>query len=304
AFAFSLWNSVAGDLPYTHTTILGYAFRQWTPVLVFHAALFYLNRGLRGSRLFSYAATALVFAALFDAPEAYWGMAMAIYGLLLLEFGIARRLPEFRAQAYFLLGAGSFFAATYTLGEQSGNWSCLAITLAILYAVSLRARFFAPEARSLDSAALEYAAPFATAALAFALAWRITPTAYLALAWSLVSLAFFELGSLRLPAGLRRCLGPALLGALCAALQTHSVFAEFPANAATLAYLGIAFVALASAVQITLQKEEPASGWERGPFREILFAVRLAASLRVLWMVLPDPYVAIAWLVHAVAFSE
>ena len=304
AFVLSLWYGVAGDLSYTHTTILGYGFRQWTPVLVFHAALFYLNRGLRGSRLFSYAATALVFAALFDAPEAYWGMAMAIYGLLLLEFGIARRLPEFRVQAYFLLGAGSFFAATYTLGDRSGNWSGLAITLAILYAVSLRARFFAPDARSIDSAALEYAAPFATAALAFALAWRMTPPAYLALAWSLVSLAFFELGCLRLPAGLRRCLGPALLGTLFAAIQTHPEFAKFPSGAATLAYLGIAFATWGSAVQITLQKEEHATAWERGPFREILFAVGLASSLRVLWMVLPDPYVAIAWLVLAFAFSE
>jgi hypothetical protein len=304
AFVLSLGYTVSGPLPLAQTTILGHVFRQWTPVLVFHAALFYLNRALRGSRLFSFAAAALVFAAIFDAPEPYWGMAMAIYGLMLLEFGIARALPEFRVQAYFLLGAGSFCTAVYTLGDRFGSWTALAVTLAIVYGISLRARFFHSEAHSLDAAILADAAPGIAAALAFTLTWRLTPPEHLALACALLSLACFALGSLRLPAGLRRCLGPALFGAVAAAIYTHPEFVKFPAASATLAYLGIAVVALFSALQITLDGEAAASDWELGPLRQILFAAGLASSLRVLWMVLPGSDVAIAWLVLAIAVGE
>ena len=103
AFTFSLGSVLdKRQQPFRHPTALGLSLFDWTPPVLFHAFLFYLNRYVwRPNLRFSYTATALVSLVLLaEVKSGYEGVALLPFAILLLELGLRKRLPEFRLQAY------------------------------------------------------------------------------------------------------------------------------------------------------------------------------------------------------------
>ena len=142
AFAFSLGRLFTLDFPGSKAIVLGHSTWNWTPVLVFHAVLFYINRAVRRSGVFfsSLAAALMAFALAAELPNEFVGMAWIVFGSALLELGFLKRTFEFRGQAYALLTAGIVVASMAVLVYPHDPWRGLAISLAVVYFCALRSR--------------------------------------------------------------------------------------------------------------------------------------------------------------------
>jgi hypothetical protein len=125
--------------------ILGHLFYAWAFLLLFHALLFYVNRAMseRTSALglgFSSAASLLVaVAARQFVPMNMIGTAWLVIAATLFEFGVRKRLGEFRWQAYVIAIAGGLHNLVFYKEATSHPWIALALTTAFAYAAAWRA---------------------------------------------------------------------------------------------------------------------------------------------------------------------
>ena len=308
AFAFSLGRLFAMDFPGSKTVVLGHSTWNWTPVLIFHAVLFYINRAVRQSGVFfssiAAALVALVLAA--EVPHAWLGMAWIVFGFLLLELGFLKRTFEFRGQAYALLTAGAFAASATILVNRNEPWPGLAISLAIVYLCALQSRWVSDEIISRPEREIFEAGAIAgTALLSMVLLWRTVPIDYLALSWFGLALLLFELGNRRLPSGLRLALGPVMSVAIAGTMTTHANdFVKYPALPVSLTYLGECLATWLAAARFILWPPAEATALERTVLTDCMTALGCIAAMAGSWLVLPDPLVSVVWMLLAVAVLE
>jgi hypothetical protein len=295
AFVFSLLGIAWNNFWPHQTMVLGHATWNWTPPVLFHAFLFYVNRGLfRGSAAFSYSAAALVMAVLgAECPERYVGMAWLLFATILFEIGERRRAIEFRAQAYFI-GACGVIA---TAAAVSGEWIPVVASLALVYANVLRNRF-APQfdTRSGERSILSYATSVSTAILAMLLLWRTVPESYVALSWCALGVVLFELALWNLPAEMRVASWVvALIGGSAVVVMHANGFVKFPVHAVSISWFGAALCAWLFTVR-ALRKN--------GPVRDVAAALGTALAMPAIWLVVPDAGVGVLWAALAVVWIE
>src|SRR6185369_15551434 len=125
AFLFSLTRLVTNGYPSSQTEVLGRMTWNWTPPAVFHAFLFYVNRGIdRSSWFYSTTAAVLVAAVLFaETPERFIGVAWLVFAAVLFEVGLRKRQIDFRIHAYGLvLGACAVTAIVHFWSPSNQAW--------------------------------------------------------------------------------------------------------------------------------------------------------------------------------------
>jgi uncharacterized membrane protein len=110
--------------------------KTWTPPLVFHAALFYVNRVVRRpNALMSWAAAALVALAIgLEVSLAHLGAAWIVLAIALFEAGERLDANEFRVQAYTLAVWGAVVSMVW--GDVPG----LAVSLALMLGCAVTSR--------------------------------------------------------------------------------------------------------------------------------------------------------------------
>jgi len=275
--------------------VLGHMAWKWTPPAVFHAFLFWLNRGfLRGHAAFSYSAAALLMAVLgAEMPGAWVGVAWLALATVLFEVGDRRQTIEFRAQAYFI-GACGVMA---TMFVQSNEWLPVALSVALVYGNVLRCRFAGLRAvEGLERTALASASSVGTAALSMLLLWRTVQWDYVALTWCALGFVLYELALRALPREMQpMSFVVALAGGGAAVLMHALAFGKFPAHAVSISWFGAA----ACAWMFT------ARSLRGGPVvRDASAVLGTLLALPAIWMVTPDVGVAVCWAAVGVAWME
>lgn len=179
-FLFSLTRLALTTDPGHRSRILGGYWRDWTPPVLLHAALFYWNRALRRADFYySYAASLLLAGVLWaEVPHSAIVLAWAGFGYALLELALRRGLPEFRIQAYALVLLAACAGCAYPFANPDGTWWPLAAAIPFFVAAALRARP-TPGASWLMLAAT---------AASGVLLWRLLPRQDLALSWAALAL--------------------------------------------------------------------------------------------------------------------
>jgi len=176
----------------------------WTPVALLIAALLYANRKLVPERrVYGYVAAALVtLVAGFELPLEYIGAGLLVLSGLLFEFGVTRRLADFRYQAY-AVGVASLIPmlAVNVLGlgldGASSPWVPQLLAVAMLAAAVIRLDRF--DGQKSESRLLPYArevATYAAAAMSTVLLWNVLPASAVAVGWAALGLAFLGLARL------------------------------------------------------------------------------------------------------------
>jgi hypothetical protein len=308
AFAFSLGRLATQDSSYGQSTVLGHATWNWTPPVLFHAFLFYVNRVLKQpNAIASSISTALVAAVLAaEMPERYVGASWLLFALILLELGLRKRLPEFRLQAYTLATAGAVASAYLHIADHLHiSWVGLALSLAAAYACALRSRWHGGALVDDERHFLATGASAATAVLAAILIWNTVPAEYVALAWVLLALVLFEAGNRALIRELRTMSWAiAALGG-GAVVWTHAEhFVKFPSVEVWVTYLAACLVAWAIAARTVVWPPANLGAPERAAFADLMSAAGAFAAMALVWLVLPDPLVTPAWAVLGVAVAE
>ncbi len=288
AFAFSLaslaWHGAAGGT----APVLGHAVRGWTPGALFHAFLFYLNRGLfRASEVFSYAAsglTALVLAA--ECPRDFIGIAWLAFALVLLEAGLRLRRAEFRFQAYGVLALGAAAVVATHFGAFA-KYPPAAVSVSF-FAVAACAWLFT--ARTMRTASGRDATATLGTLFVLPAIWLVLPDAAAAICWAALAVAWVELG-VHLPLRPFRLLGqavtiPAVVFVLL--MSQHRMTAAVPL-AAALYYLwsrlrsgeeSLSRVHLWSAAAVVLAAIATDAGWERISVGWTLFSLAVLLAGR------------------------
>jgi hypothetical protein len=300
AFAVSLATLAWRNLPAGKTAVLGQPIWNWTPPALFHAFLFYANRGLfRAHSAFSYAAAGLIMLVLgAECPEWFVGTAWLLFATVLFEIGARTRLREFRVQAYGLAASGAIVTALlHAAGAPHRLWIPLAISLALVYGNVLRCRFLpSPVVQGAERTGLSSACAIATAALSILLLWRTVPDGYVALSWCLLAVVLFELALRNLPAELRAVSWVVALFGGTAVVVTHAEgFAKFPEAAVAVSWFGAAACAgLFSARALR----------RAAVVRDLAAAIGTLFMLPALWLVVPDVGVALCWAALALVWLE
>jgi len=287
AFAHSLFQ-VFWEQPLAKSNALGHPIWNQSPPAVLHAVIFWLNRYLRRPNpLMSWAAAVLlagVIAA--EAPQAWIGPSLAVFGTILLEIGLRRDQSEFRLQGYALLTTASVVAFLPVTSAPG-----VAIALAAVYGCALRSsriQIFERDNLVWGSSAL-------SVAVAGLLLWRVVPIAYVGLAWAALALLVLELGIRQLPSALRAFFVPAGVFAAFGLALTHANdFAKFPAASVSVSFFGTAVIAWASAYR-NRANAEPRDG---------SIGVGVIAAIAGVWLVVPDPFVSVLWTVLGLAVLE
>ncbi len=295
AFVFSL-AGVAWDnyLP-EKTPVLGHPIWNWTPPAVFHAFVFYLNRGLfRAHAIFSYSAAALVMLVLgAECPEWIVGTAWLMLATVLFEIGVRTRLREFRIQGYMVAASGvAATAILHAAGSPHNLWTPLAASLALVYLNVLRK----PALDDKERTGLSYACAVSTAVLSILLLWRTVPQEYVALSWCALAVVLFELALRKLPTELRPVSYATAIFAGGAVVVMHAEqFAKFPAHAASISWFGAAVCAWAFTAR-SLRRS--------AVVRDSAAAIGALFILPAVWLVVPDSGVALCWAAFAIAWLE
>lgn len=198
-FAASLGSLLGSDSSLGRTSVLGWSLHNWTPSILFHAFLFYLNRLLWPSRPFSFAASALVALVLTaETTRNFTGVSLLCFALILFEAGIQKGLREFRIQAYLAGCTGAI--ATLLMGRLGPHpavsiWiSCTVVTVECwMFSARVLLSSRAPIPGQEQSRVRDY---FAAAGSLFALLtlWMVLPGSPTALAWTALALIWIQLG--------------------------------------------------------------------------------------------------------------
>lgn len=247
---------------------------SWTPVAMLQVSMYYANLLLGGSVLFGWSAAVLGSALLMHwAPQGFQGIALLGYSAVLFEIA----WPHFRRQAAAVAAAG-LVASVLATGQPV--WLSAATAFAFFLAGAVRAsRLAMSVAASVISAA--------AALCGMAVMWRAVPDAYVATAWVVLGYALLELGLARFPEQMRwsglvtELVGLFWLLVTCTPPQTAH-WQQFGA---------VGVVALLTAVRFDLA-------------RNAGIAVGAAALATSAWLIVPDRYVALAWLGMAALILE
>lgn len=308
-FTFSLGRIFLEDvlLP-AQTAVLGHPVYNWSPPLLLHAFLFYLNRALwRPNPGYSFLASALVAIVLgAEMPERFVGAAWLAYAAVLLEIGLRGRLKEFRLQASILGAIGAGTGAMLGLQITNRPWISLAVGLALLYAATLRVKFLPAEAMEPSERRwLAWGSAAGTAALSLVLLWRTIPHEYAGLSWCVLAVLFFELGVRRLPGELRFFSYVAgAMGAGAVVILHLDDLAKFAAMPVWLSYAGAAITAWTITGRMLIGPRESIPGEEQIAVRDLFPAFGSAFAMVALWVVLPDAPVVLSWAAVAIAWIE
>ena len=278
-FAFSMGRLLVLDVYADwRSPLFGREIRNWTPPALFHAALFYLNRFLdRPAVAASWLAAGLIALVLgVETPQRFIGVAWLVMAAALFEFGLWKRLGEFRYQAYCLGSMGVFaLVLSHLLTDWPLPWIPLSIGLAIVYGYSLRA------------SRLAWGGACATLLLGLVLLDKLAPAGYVGLSWWLLALLLFELGLRKWPEPLRivAC-AAAALAALAVVVSHAEGFSKFAARPVWVSYFGAGISAWILAA--------------RGMQFRFATAVATLFTLAGIWLVAPDWVVPVAWAALAV----
>jgi phage shock protein PspC (stress-responsive transcriptional regulator) len=192
----NLWTDASGG----RTSILGLSLDNWTPSALFHTFLFYLNRVLwRANRPFSFAASALVALILAaETPPHFKGVSLLAFALILFELGIQKRLAEFRIQAYLASFAGvvaALFMGHFSPHPAASIWIACAIAAIECWVLTARVLFTSRDSLTYRECSAVRDA-FAAMGSLFALLtlWMVLPGSPTALAWTVLALAWIQLG--------------------------------------------------------------------------------------------------------------
>jgi len=261
--------------------------KNWTPPLVFHSMLFYVNRTVRRPNvLMSSAAAVLVAGVIFiETPVAWLGCAWIILAVALFEIGLRAQTVDFRGQAYMAGILGAVVAVVF------GGVPALGISLGLVYASAVRTKWL--ELDELFDVAV--ASSGIAVALAFTLLWRAVPVDYVAVCWFGLALATIELGNQKLPEQIRWFAAAAGALALAGLVFTHNQdFAQFPAPPVWISFFACAALAALAALRTAYS----------APIRQGFVATSAGLTIAGIWLVTPDPYVTILWTVIALAVLE
>jgi len=286
-FRLLLIDATAGQ----HALWFGQSIRPWTPPVLFHAALFYLNRYLRRPAIvFSWAASALIALAIAaEVQPRFIGTAWLALAIILFELGVAKALAEFRRQAYCLMAASAGLLAfgSLALGWQR-PWTSVAVELAVAYGYALRSAALARgriDAR--EGAWLSWSGCWATLCLGLTLLYKVVPSDYYGLAFWVFTLALFEAGVRRLPEPLRKVSWAAAGAAGTAVFLSQAPgFGKFPPQPVWISYFGAAVAAWLLALR---------AGWVRDAMRPYAAALGTVFTLAGIWLVSPRSVVPIGW---------
>jgi uncharacterized membrane protein len=309
AFAFSLGRLFLHDfLEGGRSLIFGRLIENWTPPVLMHAFLFYLNRVLRRPNLiFSFAATALIGLVIWvEVPRDLRGTAWIVFAAVLFEIGLRKRLSEFRAQAYLLAAAGTGISVLAHGIIVTYQWHQFAVGLALFYAGALRSQWLADDVvGSWERKWMLRGGAAGTVIFALLVIWNTVPDAYLGRGVCLLAATFFELGLRRLPAQLRLAGYPVwALGVFTVAAHDPGASAKYAASPLALSYGIAALAAWFFSARVTARGAEAATELDRDILRHAMAASGMLAAMRALWIVLPEPIVALAWTAVALAWIE
>jgi hypothetical protein len=299
AFGFSLGRLWLGDLDRGEALLFGHGIRAWTPAALFHAALFYLNRFLdRRVAAFSWLAAVLIAAAVgAEVSQRFVGAAWLVMAAVLFEFGLRKRMWEFRAQAYGLTAVGvTTLAMVHLLAHWPRPWISLSLGLAIAYGYSLRtARLAHGRVGPREGYWLQWSTAAATLVLGLALLYRVVPPDYLGLAWWLLGLLLFECGLRKLPERLRPISYAAAALASLTVIASHAgSFSKFAPHPVWISYFGAGACAWLMAIRAWL-------AGERHLVERAAPAVATLFTLAGIWIVAPREVVPAAWAVFSLA---
>jgi uncharacterized membrane protein len=269
--------------------------RSWTPVALFHAALFYINRLLRKPNvIYSSLAAALVAGVLAqELPGRFIGTGWLVFAAILFEIGLRKLQSEFRFQAYVLAAGGVIAGISFHLLRAWAHpWIPLACALVLVYALMLRRRF-APALPNTEQKLFDMAAGAATTALALLLVWRLAPEHYKGVFSCILALVLFELGAQRLPAVLARF--SYITMAIASVIVIGEGSTHFSKPAPDYVWISCAGAALC------LYFFSERAGKNQGLVQVPASSTALLFKLCALWILLPDVAVAPVWAALAVA---
>ena len=299
--------------------VLGHMTHKWVLIVLFHALLFYVNRALSETKSiigigYGWAASGLLAVAIGnEMPLHYIGTGWMALGAILFEFGQAKKLFEFRAQAYFLAFFGASQSLVYIVQPPEHSWIPLAIGAAFAYAAAWRVMLD----RKIED--IRYAVNrewnfFAWSACAFTAAFplvlliRQVPDEYIGSALWGLALVLLELGLERLPARLRVFAYPV------AAVACLASIANAPnnkiVNRSRLPRRGSAASSRRPrrrwimSARLAMTSAENATQSERTVARNILSGIGMVLGMIALWFVVPDEFVPFAWAALGLAVLE
>ena len=300
-FLWSLVRILASPDAYGERVVLGHAIRNWSPVALLHAFLFYFNRALRARPIFSYAAVALVFCVLMaEAPAGWAGTAGVIYGLALFEIAWRRNAADFRWQAFGLMFVGTLMAAFENGLAAHPHVIAVAVTLAAMYGCALRSRGLEiPEQFELS-----WGSAGAVALLAAVLVWIAAPPGYAAAGICALSVALLELGAAGMPARLAHFGGPTLFTGALFLLLDKSLPVKYPETPVWVSYAVAAAAGLGAMARWVLRPPEQFTEKEGAFVRGLDGGIGTAAALIAIWAVAPEAAVTPLWVLLAVFLVE
>ena len=303
------------DIAWSHPTqvnVLGHMFYAWVFLVLFHALLFYVNRAMSEPESvigigFSWAASLLVAVAARQlVPMNLIGTAWLFIAAILFEFGVRKRLREFRWQAYVIAIAGGLHNLLFYKEATSHPWAALAITTAFAYAAAWRASLMEKaDPGSKEWRLLAWPACGSTAFFGAVLICVQAPDRYIgAILWGL-ALALLELGLQRLPWRLRLFSYPVALFAAFAVIGANGdKFVKFAQQPVWLSYLVAAAAAWIMSGRLTATSPEYVTAFERNEGRSVLSGFGLFFALGASWLVVPDEFVPAAWAAMALGVLE
>jgi uncharacterized membrane protein len=278
----------------------------WTPVAVLTALVFYANRRLEKLKNpYTYAAAGLVALVLgFEMNAYYVGVAWIVFALANFELGLRTRLREFRFQAYAIGAAGAVAVAveSFFASEWRDAWAPIAVAAVANYAVALRV--LRPEwLRKAEAKALSMITSAAATIFFAALLWKTTPHGYAGFGWLALAMALFELGIRGWPAYMRA--NAYVLGALGILRLLASDVIEIHKTAGLAQRISLAGAAILCYLAVGRALNVAALGpRERTRLRDFVSLAGTVFLTTVLWVVLADPVVAVAWMVAALCLIE
>ena len=292
--------------------ILGHLFYAWAFLLLFHALLFYVNRAMseRTSALglgFSSAASLLVaVAARQFVPMNMIGTAWLVIAATLFEFGVRKRLGEFRWQAYVIAIAGGLHNLVFYKEATSHPWIALALTTAFAYAAAWRAAFLEKaDPGNQEWRFVGWPACGATAFFGAVLICVQVPDRYIGAALWGLALVLLELGLQRLPSRLRLFAYPVATFATFLSIgENIDKFVKSAEQPVWLSYFIAAAAAWIMSGRLTATSPELVTAFERSEGRSILSGLGIFFALCAFWMVVPDEFVPAAWAALAFAVLE
>jgi Predicted membrane protein (DUF2339) len=266
-----------------------------------------LNRTLhRPSVLYSYVGSALMTMVLgAEAPQAYLGMAWLVFAAALFEFGVRRRLHEFLYQAY-AVGFLGLAAALVNIADQLGGGTYPVAPLAwmalLTYAATARTFLLQPEQLDeIERVAIRRVTSVNAVTYLAVVGWTLLPPAYLGLGWLALAALHFEFGLRRRLNEFRYEAYAVALVALCAVAFVHLPGSTAPAWSrwVSLAVAGSASYGMALR---RLQRLLPEA--EERVLKPLVAASAVFFLAAIIWKIVPEGYLALAWLLLAVGLFE